>query len=209
MMNNFDFISELISNEQSTRDIHNKYDYSGEYIDIKDLDAVRKVKIELFNGLRDILTSNRPIFIICIGTDKSTGDSIGPLTGYKLKNMNQERMIVCGSLEYPVHALNIEDIHDKLLSSFKNPFFIAIDACLGEYEDIGKIKISSDPIRPGAGVGKNIREIGHLSVKAIVGESGWASISSVRLNLTMQFVDIISEAILGINKSILEINKTI
>ena len=30
------------------------------------------------------------VVILCIGTDRSTGDSLGPLIGYKLKEMQQK-----------------------------------------------------------------------------------------------------------------------
>ena len=37
----------------------------------------------LYIKLKDIKSQNRPIIFLCIGTDRATGDSLGPLIGYK------------------------------------------------------------------------------------------------------------------------------
>ena len=43
------------------------------------------------------------ILFLCIGTDRSTGDSLGPLIGYKLKEKGMRNARVLGTLEEPVH----------------------------------------------------------------------------------------------------------
>ena len=40
----------------------------------------------LYDILKPILDSNRNIIFLCIGSDKSTGDSLGPLVGYNINN---------------------------------------------------------------------------------------------------------------------------
>ncbi|EKY29632.1 hypothetical protein HMPREF0216_00124 [Clostridium celatum DSM 1785] len=42
----------------------------------------------LYKKLSSMVIDNRPIIFLCIGTDRATGDSLGPLIGYKLKNLN-------------------------------------------------------------------------------------------------------------------------
>lgn len=42
------------------------------------------------------------ILFLCIGTDRSTGDSLGPLIGYKLKENGMRNARVLGTLEEPV-----------------------------------------------------------------------------------------------------------
>ena len=46
--------------------------------------AYIKICNYLFSELQPIILENRPIIFVCIGTDRSTGDSLGPLIGYKL-----------------------------------------------------------------------------------------------------------------------------
>ena len=53
----------------------------------EDHDASHKISKELL-GLLPI-GKNQPIVFVCIGTDRSTGDSLGPLVGTLLKEKEQ------------------------------------------------------------------------------------------------------------------------
>ena len=86
----------------------------------------------LYIKLKDIKSQNRPIIFLCIGTDRATGDSLGPLIGYKLKNLSQKNIYIYGSLEYPIHSVNLVEILNKIKCNFKNPFIVGIDASLGD-----------------------------------------------------------------------------
>ena len=50
------------------------------------------------------------VVFVCIGTDRSTGDSLGPLIGYKIANLRYKGVYVYGNLEHPVHAKNLEEV---------------------------------------------------------------------------------------------------
>ncbi|MFD2881867.1 DUF1256 domain-containing protein [Paenibacillus rhizoplanae] len=50
-----------------------------------------------------------PIVIICVGTDRSTGDSLGPLVGTTLARFRSPLFHLYGTLEEPVHAINLEE----------------------------------------------------------------------------------------------------
>src|SRR5690625_5489145 len=52
--------------------------------------------------------NNDKIAIICIGSDRSTGDALGPITGSLLSKRNQLSFNVFGTLEHPIHAMNLE-----------------------------------------------------------------------------------------------------
>ena len=95
----------------------------------------------LYNELSPILKENRPIVFVCIGTDRSTGDSLGPLVGEKLKFSPKSNIYVYGNLENPVHAKNIKDTLKDVKKKFKSPYIIAIDAFLGSIDNVGKIVI--------------------------------------------------------------------
>ncbi|NLL31337.1 MAG: DUF1256 domain-containing protein, partial [Clostridiales bacterium] len=43
------------------------------------------IKNFLLKNLNHVVLSNREIIFLCIGTDRCTGDSLGPLVGHKLK----------------------------------------------------------------------------------------------------------------------------
>ena len=48
------------------------------------------------------------VIFLCIGTDRSTGDSLGPLVGHKLRKCRLKKAAVIGTLDKPVHAMNLE-----------------------------------------------------------------------------------------------------
>lgn len=152
----------------------------------------------LYKKLNSLVSNNRPIIFLCIGTDRATGDSLGPLVGYKLKNIHSKNIYIYGSLEYPVHSINLISILDKINDSFINPFIIGIDASLGSVQSIGKIFIEDVPLRPGLAVNKDLPAVGEMSIKGIVNISGnleFMLLQNTRLFVVMSLADSISKGI--------------
>ncbi len=140
------------------------------------------------------------IVILCIGTDRCTGDALGPLTGYKLERRIRgfENVYLHGTLEDPVHAKNLEETLNSIQSSYKKPFIIAIDACLGNMNRIGCIKISEGPLKPGAGVKKELPAVGDIHILGIVNLGGFMEfmmLQNTRLDLVMKMAEGISKGI--------------
>lgn len=164
----------------------------------------------LYKNLFDIYKSNRTIIFICIGTDRCTGDSLGPLIGYKLKNclnnLSNNNIFIYGSLESPIHSKNIIDIITRIKINFKNPYIIAIDSCLGRINNIGKVFVDNKPIFPGLAVNKDLPAVGDLSITGIVNISGnyeFLVLQNTRLYTVMSLADCISKGIIHfINKVI-------
>ncbi|MGI6697803.1 MAG: spore protease YyaC [Clostridia bacterium] len=139
-----------------------------------------------------------PIIMLCIGTDRSTGDCLGPLVGYKLSAMNSSRYLVYGTLDKPVHAKNLKEALEKIRARHSNPFIIAVDASLGSMERIGHITIGEGPLRPGAGVKKNLPCVGDMHVSGIVNFGGFMEyliLQNTRLSLVMKMANVISSGI--------------
>jgi len=144
------------------------------------------------------MDSDRDIVILCIGSDRSTGDSLGPLTGYKLSHMNISSITIYGDLSAPVHAVNLADAIRTIRENHDNPFVIAIDASLGTSDHIGFITLSNHSLKPGLGVKKSLPAVGDISITGIVNTSGIFDnmlLQSTRLNLVMTMADIISAGI--------------
>ncbi|MFX0549870.1 spore protease YyaC [Hathewaya histolytica] len=141
-------------------------------IDSKDTNCIYTLRDELCSHITPILKQNRPIVIICIGTDRSTGDSLGPLVGEKLRFLSRKNIYIFGNLENPIHAKNIEQTLEEINSNLKDPYIIAIDACLGRLDNVGSIIVEDKPISPGAALNKNLPKVGNLSVTGIVNISG-------------------------------------
>lgn len=138
------------------------------------------------------------IVFVCIGTDRSTGDSLGPIVGYKLKKMNYRNVYIYGDLDAPVHAKNLSEITSLILDKHERPFIIAIDACLGKTEHVGHITVGAGALKPGSAVNKDLQPIGNMYITGIVNFSGFMDfliLQNTRLSTVMRIADIISGGI--------------
>jgi putative sporulation protein YyaC len=140
------------------------------------------------------------VVVLCIGTDRSTGDSLGPLTGYKIKKHLKrfKNVHVYGTLNEPVHAKNLKETIDMIYVSHNNPFIIAIDACLGKVDRVGYITVSEGPLKPGAGVKKSLPSVGDIHITGIVNLGGFMEyivLQNTRLSLVMNMAETISDSI--------------
>lgn len=151
--------------------------------------------------------SNVPIVILCIGTDRATGDSLGPIIGYKLQNfLFNNNTAIYGTLSHPIHAKNIEETINHINEVFIDPLIIAIDASLGKTSHIGMIQLGEGPIIPGAGVNKKLPPVGDIFITGIVNFSGFMDmmiLQNTRLNTVMEMADFI---VLGIKRAFAKIS---
>ncbi|SHH81496.1 putative sporulation protein YyaC [Clostridium collagenovorans DSM 3089] len=136
--------------------------------------------------------------IICIGTDKCIGDCLGPLVGTYLKEKNFP-LPVFGTIDEPIHALNLKTKVPELLKLYPNSTVIGIDACLGSESNIGDLQLRNVPVTPGKGVGKTLPKVGDLSIVGIVDSSDMAEMffhTNIRLNLIMNMANVISDSLI-------------
>lgn len=148
--------------------------------------------------LHEHFDDNREIVFLCIGSDRSTGDSLGPIIGYKLKKLSLKNITVYGCLKSPVHAINLNETIELIYKNHLNPVIVAIDASLGSSEHIGSITLSLKPLKPGLGVKKSLPEIGDVSITGIVNLSGILDnmlLNSTRLCLVVNLADAITTGI--------------
>lgn len=136
-----------------------------------------------------------PFVIVCVGTDRSTGDSLGPLVGTALARFRSPLFHLYGTLDEPVHAVNLEETLEQIYKNHENPFVIAIDACLGHSGSVGSIQVIDGPLRPGAGVNKQLSPVGDIHLTGIVNVGGFMEyfvLQNTRLSLVMRLSDIIA-----------------
>jgi putative sporulation protein YyaC len=162
-----------------------------------DSDAVTKTMIQLKGILEEYNKKTQSLVIVCIGTDRSTGDALGPLVGAnlteKLPNAN-----VFGTLENPVHAVNLKDTMQSIYDTYENPYIIAVDACLGKMSSVGYIHIDHGPIKPGAGVKKDLPPVGNIGICGVVNVGGYMEymvLQNTRLSLVVSMAKVISDSI--------------
>ncbi|WP_019639405.1 spore protease YyaC [Paenibacillus fonticola] len=138
------------------------------------------------------------IVVVCIGTDRSTGDCLGPLVGTSLSKHNCSHFHLYGTLEEPVHAMNLKDTLQHINTTFSDPYIIGIDACLGQTSSVGSIQVVSGPLRPGAGVNKELPPVGDIHLTGIVNVGGFMEyfvLQNTRLSLVMRLSEIIASSL--------------
>lgn len=168
------------------------------YYDIKKTESRLAFQHQITRLADETIEKKESILLVCIGSDRATGDSLGPLVGYKLEKAGIPGIDILGTLEHPVHAGNLAQIAKIIRRDFPHSFVIAIDASLGKKNHIGCVTFQRTSIKPGIGVGKILPAIGDVSITGIVNVSGSSSgqkLQSTRLHTVMDMADFICDGI--------------
>jgi putative sporulation protein YyaC len=151
------------------------------------------------SGLLEGSPKKKNPHIVCIGTDRSTGDSLGPLTGWRLdKLLFRKDVSVFGTVDNPIHAQNLQPLLADIAESSKERPVIAVDACLGVLCNVKTILLEEKPLRPGTGVNKILPPVGDVSISGIVNTGGFMEIQvlqNTRLSVVMKMAHIIADGI--------------
>ena len=160
-------------------------------------------KILIKNGFSDIA----PV-LLCIGSDRVTGDSLGPMVGSALEERYKKSIPVFGTLKMPVHMVTLllrrkrklrdEETIDAIHLHFPDHPLIAVDASFGTKEHLGCITAGKGSLCPGAGVDKNLIAVGDFFVTGIVASFSPFShlvLQSTRLSAVMPLASQISRGI--------------
>ena len=156
-------------------------------------------------SLKKVLPQFKMPTILCIGSDLSVGDSLGPVTGTKLKEKLQGlNCYVYGTLAKPITAHEVKYMNEFLQATHPDSPVIAIDAAVGIAGDIGLIKLGNRALKPGSGANKRLQKVGDVSIMGIVAEHSvfnYSLFSATRLNIIYKMASIIAE---GVSSYILE-----
>lgn len=145
------------------------------------------------------------IVFLCIGSDRMTGDCLGPYVGQQLSRYESQGIYVYGTLFSPVHALNIDEVSCRIKCLHPNALIIAIDACLGEKKHLGYVTIGNGALYPGAGVQKRLSPVGDIYITGIVNIAGileQLTLQTTRLSTVISLADTITKGILNLIPSV-------
>lgn len=171
-------------------------EFSGHFAESQCTEKIKETYYELALELNPGL--GRDIVLVCIGTDRSTGDSLGPLVGSELTRRGIPGAQVYGTLDLPVHAANLESTLDDIHARFSRPFIVALDACLGQVERVGFINVRPGELRPGTAVKKELPPLGELHISGVVNIGGFLEhlvLQNTRLSLVFRMAETISAGI--------------
>lgn len=138
-------------------------------------------------------TLNTPV-IICIGSSSVSGDSLGPLVGELLKDKYNVKAYVYGCLSRPVNGINYERYVDFINNRHPHSLVVAIDACVGEKKDVGKIKLSPKGLNAGGALNKNLKSVGDIGILGVVSAKQRDNLMSL-MSVPFKFVEDMSRII--------------
>lgn len=161
--------------------------------------AAQKLGLEVYKLGR--LTGFRGVDLLCIGTDRATGDSLGPLVGERLRRKLDSAsglVRLFGTLEKPVHATNLTEtiLH---ISKKAGRLLIAVDASLGKAGHVGTITVGRGSILPGACLSKDLPAVGDIFITGVVNthsSHAGATLQSTRLAVVMRMARAIARGLL-------------
>lgn len=165
-------------------------------------DAVSKLNEQIVSWLPRL---SREYIVVCIGTDRSTGDSLGPLTGSLFTAKKPNHIKIYGTLHQPVHATNLTDYINDIKKNHKNPFIIAVDACLGRNASIGNLIAGVGPVQPGSALKKTLPAIGDIHITGVVNMSGFMEhtiLQNTRLSIVMDMAVKITELLDSLDRQL-------
>lgn len=141
--------------------------------------------------------SNPKLTFLCVGTDRVTGDSLGPIVGSNIEKFINNKKInnvkVIGSLEKNLNNTNIEEYT-------KNPkdITIVIDSAISNTYNIGEIIVDENNIkvRQALNNGKNINS--NINIKCIVAknfeneDANFLMLQNVKLGIVLNLAEKVS-----------------
>jgi len=112
-----------------------------------------------------------PVFV-CIGSDRVVSDMVGPLTAEFLVNKFEVSAYVYGRLKNPIVASNLNSAIEYIKSKHKNSQVVIIDASLGDFDEVGKIKLNNFGCVPAGVFNSNNIVYGDVSILPIISTYG-------------------------------------
>lgn len=149
------------------------------------------------SALSMINLHNKTPIIVCVGSDLVLGDSLGPLVGTFLRRKNISSFVY-GTLNFPITSKEIEYAKTYIKQMHPDSQIIAIDAALGDSDEVGLIKVINKGLKPGIGVNKKLGVLGDVSIMGIVaGRSikNYDLFNLTRLNLIYKMAEAISNGV--------------
>ena len=106
--------------------------------------------------------------MVCIGSDKVSGDMLGPLVGSSLREKYHLSCPVYGVVGESVNGLNLDEYVQMIKRRHKESRIIAVDAALGKQEDVGRIRLKKGGIKAGGALERTGARIGDVGIVGVV-----------------------------------------
>ena len=116
--------------------------------------------------------------IVCVGSDKISGDALGPMVGSLLRATG----VPC-----PVYGVEGATVNGGSLAEYRNFVqryhpgvpVIAVDAAVGNPDEVGHIKYRLGGVKAGGAMGRTEPPLGDLAILGVVGVKGADPLASL------------------------------
>lgn len=160
--------------------------------------AISMYKYKIMSSVLNLIENDTlPPVIMCVGSNNTAGDSLGPIVGELLTHKYNIRTYVYGTVNRPLTAANVIEVYNFIKKSHAGKIFV-IDASLGNESDNGTIQIFKGGISPAAAFFKNMPCMGDYSLIAnvnIFSSQNVVALASVRLKSIKALAENIAFAI--------------
>ncbi|ADI27514.1 spore protease YyaC [Geobacillus sp. G4] len=131
--------------------------------------------------------------VVCIGSNRINGDSLGPFVGTLLENAYPDHLTVIGTLRQPVDATNIRRVSEQLQNEH-GAYVVAIDSIVGPQPFVHTIAIRPGALSPGTALGKSLPSIGDISMMGVVMEdtADMSALPYTNLHIVYQMAKVIA-----------------
>jgi putative sporulation protein YyaC len=160
--------------------------------------GLRNAESLLTSYLLSVLRKQSVPVIVCIGSDRVTGDCLGPLTGHFLTTRYNVPAFVYGTLDSTVTAKNLVSTIGFISARHPRSKILVVDASIGPLETVGCITAGKGGILPGSGCGKNLPLTGDFSITAVVthdSENAQIMLQNTKLSFVYQMSELIAKSI--------------
>lgn len=167
-------------------------------IDKFSINEIDQYKARFLELLTELNKDNKEVVFLCIGTDRCTGDALAPLLGMHLEKYNIK---VVGNIFDTVNSKNLNEKIEELKNTYPDPFIIAVDASLGNINDVGKVTVRKGGLEPGIGVGKDLGIVGNIGITGVVNISGMSPyivLQNTQLGVVYKMVNFLEDAIVDV-----------
>ena len=106
--------------------------------------------------------------VLCIGSDKILGDSIGPTVGDILKCRLNAKCFVYGCTGKSVNGKNLDSFVKTVRHAHPDSPIIAVDACLSNAHESGHVEITATGVNPKRALTKRINPVGDVGILGII-----------------------------------------
>ena len=132
--------------------------------------------------------------VVCIGSSSVSGDALGPMVGDLLREVYNLPAFVYGGFSRPVNGVNYREYAEFIAGRHAGNFIIAVDACVGAPEDVGRIKFSGSGLKAGGALNKELGKIGDIGILGVVAARSEDNLEAL-MGAPFRLVEKLSEAI--------------